>query len=190
MFANADAAVSRRYALGTVTAGVAGLTMPRFMQARPITQRGMVGGGLAKFDQSEAEFSIFASRVSFGDQEDVVVGSILWVDKGADVSLVSTAVTDYEVLDVPAEEGESRRIRGMMRVNEGEEYPFLLNVTDAGLPGAELDTVALIVGAGAEAEEGATPVVSDGFTYAAAGTITIGDVQDVDLELSPVSPSG
>jgi hypothetical protein len=183
-------AVSRRFALGALATGAAGLTMPRIMQARPITQRGMVGGGLAKFDGGEAHFSIFASRVSFPDEGDAIVGSILWVDDAAGVSLASTAVTDYEMLDVPADEGQARRIRGTMRVNEGEEYPFLLNVTDAGAPGSDLDTVALIVGASAEAEAGATPVVSEGFTYAVAGAIEIGDVHDVDFELSPGPASG
>jgi hypothetical protein len=177
--------VGRRYAVGMLSVGAAGLAMPVRAQARPITQRGMVGGGLAKFDESEAQFSIFASRITVDDQDEgVVVGSILWVDKGAGYSFASTEVTNYENLEVPADQGEARRIRGTMRVNEGEEYPFLLNVTDAGLPGSGLDTVALIVGSGAEAEAGATPVASEGFSYAAAGPIEDGDLHDVDLEFS------
>ena len=34
-------------------------------QSRTVTQRGMVGGGLVQFEQGEANFSLFVSRMIF-----------------------------------------------------------------------------------------------------------------------------
>jgi hypothetical protein len=187
MSSKAGTFVSRRLALAALAgSAAAGLPISGIAQARPITLRGMVGGGLAHFEASEAQFSLFATRITFNDEEaDVVLGSILWVDADAGYTFASSEIADYEILESPAEQGKTRRIRGSMRVNEGEVFPFLLNVTDAGLPATGIDSVALIVGAGAETEEGATPAGSDGFSYAAAGSVAVGDLQDVDFEFGP-----
>lgn len=177
-----DGAMNRRYAIGALAAGAAGLVIPGQVQIRAITQRGMVGGGLARFDSSEAEFSIFASRFTLPDvAQDIVVGHVLWHDAKAEITFASTDVSGYDLIETAAGEGETRRIIGTMRVNEGEQYPFVLNVTDAGRPGEGLDSVALIVGAGVE--NAASPAAGDTFSYAAAGPIVIGDVQDVELEI-------
>jgi hypothetical protein len=181
--------VSRRVALAALASSAATLPHVAGAQALPITLRGMVGGGLARFETSDAQFSIFATRLTFNEEDaDVVLGSILWIDDTAGLSLASTEITEYEIIESPAEQGQTRRIRGTMRVNEGETFPFLLNVTDAGPPATGLDSVALIVGTGAESDEIATPV--QGFSYAVAGQIVTGDVQDVDFDFGPEGLGG
>lgn len=176
--------ISRRLAIAALAASAASLPRATSAQALPITLRGMVGGGLARFEASDAQFSIFATRITFNaDDADVVLGSIIWIDEAAGYTFASTEVTDYEILESPPEQGQTRRIRGTMRLNDGEVFPFLLNVTDAGLPATGLDAVALIVGAGSESERDATP--AEGFSYAVAGPIVTGDVQDVDFEFGP-----
>lgn len=178
-------AINRRLALAALAAGAATLPHKGSAQALPITLRGMVGGGLARFESSDAQFSIFATRMTFNEEDaDVVLGSIVWIDDAAGYAFASTEIADYQNLESPAGQGETRRIRGTMRLNEGELFPFLLNVTDAGAPATGLDSVALIVGAGAETVENATPVEA-GFSYAVAGPIVTGDVQDVDFEFGP-----
>ena len=100
----------------------------------------MVGGGLVQFEQGEANFSLFVSRMIFsGDEPEVVVGSVLWVDGTAGLTLRSTAITEYIVPEVQPEQGVSRHIIGTMSVNDEGEYPFELEVIDADLPGSGKD---------------------------------------------------
>src|SRR5215211_6739784 len=144
-------AIDRRMAIGGALAGAAGLALPS-RQIRVLTQRGMVGGGLVQFEQGEANFSLFVSRLIFpGDDPEVVVGSIIWVDEAAELTLRSTAITEYIVPQVQPEHGALRQIFGTMRDDAEVEHPFELEVTDADLPGAEKekDTVVLKVGDGA-----------------------------------------
>jgi hypothetical protein len=177
-------AINRRFALGAAAVAATGMTLPWMAQIRPILQRGMVGGGLAQFENSEAQFSVFASRISFGNgTPDVIAGSVLWNDAATGYVLTSTTVTDYEMLETEAHEGVTRRISGTMRLNDGDVYPFVLNVTDAGPPASGRDSVALIVGDGAEVADHATPATGFGFSYAAAGPLVVGDVQEVDIDL-------
>ncbi len=177
-----EESVNRRYAIGGMAAAAAGLALPSRYQGRAITQRGMAGGGLVRLESGDAAFSVVASRVTSEGQEDVIAGSVRWVDQPAGLAFVSTAITEYEVLESPEEGGELRRIVGMMRLNEQEEYPFSINVLDAGDPGSGLDSIALIVGDGATTNGDATPAAGLGFSYAAAGEV-IGDVQDVTFEI-------
>src|SRR5215210_4609414 len=79
----------RRMAIGGVLAVAAGLALP-LRQSRTVFQRGMAGGGLARFDQGEANFSLFVSRLIFSDDTEVVVGSVIWVDEAAGLTLRST----------------------------------------------------------------------------------------------------
>jgi hypothetical protein len=108
---------------------------------------------------------------------------VLWVDTTAGLTLASTRIDTYGDLEVPASQGEGRRIRGQMSVNNGDVYPFRLDVVDGGPPGSGLDSVNLVVGADAGSEGAATPASATGFTYAMAGTVTVGDIQDVDFDL-------
>jgi hypothetical protein len=176
-----EGSVNRRYAIGGMAAAAAGLALPSRFQGRAITQRGMAGGGLVRLESGDAAFSVLASRVLIEGQDDVIVGSIKWVDESAGFDFASTTISEYEVLESPEEGGELRRIIGMMRLNEKEDYPFSINVLDAGDPGSGLDSIALIVGDGATTDGDATPISGLGFSYAAAGEV-IGDVQDVDFE--------
>jgi hypothetical protein len=143
----------------------------------------MVGGGLVRFEQGEASFSLYVSRMIFsGDDPEVVVGSIIWVDKAAKLTLRSTAITEYIVPQVQPEEGVSRQIIGTMGVDEGE-YPFELEVVDVDLPGSGKDTISLKVGDGARTGENATPASDLGFSYMASGMVVRGDIQELDLEI-------
>jgi len=176
-------AIDRRITLGALAAVAAGLVLPREASARAIKVRGVTGGGLANFEQSDANFSLAVTRMTFEDEDrELVVGSVIWVDATVGITLASTYISDYGDLELPAEQGEGRRIRGQMSVNGEGEYPFQLDVVDAGPPGSGSDTVNLIVGEGAGSEAGATPATA-GFAYAAAGSVTTGDIQDVDFDL-------
>jgi hypothetical protein len=174
--------IDRRMAIGGALAGTAGLALPR-RQSRTVNQRGMVGGGLVRFEQGEASFSLFVSRLIFsGDDPEVVVGSVIWVDKAAKLTMRSTAITQYIVPEVQPEQGALRHIIGRMALDEGE-YPFELEVVDADLPGSGKDSVVLNVGDGARASEDATPASDLGFSYLASGMVVRGDIQELDLEI-------
>lgn len=171
--------MDRRHALGALALPAVGLALPRMQRGRAITLRGMVGGGIVEVENGEARFSVFASRQTIDDDSEIVLGSVRWVDASAGVEFQSAEIHEYEVLPGPAEGGELRRVIGIMK-NAGEaEYPFALNLLDAGGPGAARDTVALVVGDGALDAAG-TPAAGLGFTYAVAGAV-IGDLQDVDF---------
>ena len=173
----------RRMAIGGGLALAAGLALPR-RQSRTVTQRGMVGGGLVQFEQGEANFSLFVSRLIFSaDDSEVVVGSVLWVDGAAGVSMRSTAIAEYIVPQVEPEQGVLRQIIGTMSVDGEGDYPFDMEVVDRDLPGAATDTVVLKVGDGARTSENATPASGLGYSYTATGTVVTGDVQELDLEI-------
>lgn len=179
-----DEAISRRRALGTAALGVAGFSLPRQIQVRAIIQRGVFGGGLAGFEGGEAQFSLFASKFTFDDGgPDVVVGSVVWIDGPSGQSYISTAVIGYEAVESSDEQDEVRTIHGTMRADDDIEYPFRLTVTDGGLPGVGVDSVALIVGNGAEVDGAGTPVPQEGFSYAVAGTVLVGDIQGIDVDI-------
>ena len=179
------AAIDRRMAIGGALAGMVGLAVP-FRQGKPVTQRGMVGGGLARLEQGEANFSLFASRMIVAEgAPEAFAGSVVWLDDQAGVTLRSTAITAYVVPREQPEEGRSRQVLGTMSVNEQGEYPFELVATDAGLPGAGLDSVRLIVGDGALTGEGATPAAGFGFSYMATGSLVTGDIQEIGITIDP-----
>lgn len=177
--------IDRRMAIGGALAGAAGLALP-FRQGKPVTQRGMAGGGLARFEEGEATFSFFASRMIFAEGvPEVFVGSVIWVDDQAGLTLKSIAITAYIVPQEQPEQGQSRQVLGIMSVNGEGEYPFQLVVTDADLPGAGLDSVTLTVGDGALAGEGATPATGYGFNYVATGSLVSGDIQEIGFTIDP-----
>jgi hypothetical protein len=176
--------INRRMAIGGALVGAAGLALPH-RQGRPVIQRGMVGGGLAQFEQGEANFSVFASRLIFAEDEVVVLGSVLWVDETVGLALRSTAITEYIVPEVQPEQGQSRHILGMMSVNDEGEYPFELELIDADLPGTGVDMAILTVGEGARTGQNATPVSDPGFSYTANGTVVTGDIQLIGIEVDP-----
>ncbi len=179
--------VDRRMAIGGALVGAAGLALPS-RQGRVLTQRGMVGGGLVQFEQREANFSLFVSRLIFsGDDAEVVVGSVIWVDDRAELTLRSTAITAYIVPEDQPEQGRSRQILGLMSANGEGEYPFELVATDVDIPGAGQDSVSLTVGDGALAAEGATPAGGYGFNYMASGPLVSGDIQEIGFTIDPAT---
>jgi hypothetical protein len=182
--------LDRRLTFGVLAAAAAGLALPRDASARVIKVRGMVGGGLVHFEPSQANFSLSVSRITVPDEnKEMVVGSVLWVDTVASIILASARIDSYVDLSLPVDQGEGRRIRGLMRVNDADEYPFQLDVIDVGLPGSGQDSVNLIVGEGAGSDSAATPAARTGFSYAAAGPVVIGDLQDVDFDLDTATAS-
>jgi hypothetical protein len=176
-------AVDRRAAIAGALTGATALSLPRGVSAgRVVVQRGMVGGGLVEFEKGEAHFSFFASRLIEEDNQEVIVGSVIWVDATVGLTMTSTAVTAYIVPEAQPDQGVTRRIVGTMSVNE-DEYPFQLVVTDVDLPGTGLDTVDLTVGDAVNAGELATPAAGSGFSYVAAGPVVSGDIQEVDIDI-------
>jgi hypothetical protein len=178
--------IDRRMAIGGALVGATGLALPR-RQSRTVTQRGIVGGGLVQFDQGEANFSLFVSRMIFAEDEMVVLGSVLWTDDTRELSLRSTAITEYIVPEVQPEQGVLRQVIGTMRDDTGGEYPFELELVDLDLPGAGGDTVVLTVGSGARTSETATPASDLGFSYMASGLVTTGDIQLIGIEVDPAA---
>jgi hypothetical protein len=176
--------IDRRMAIGGALAGAAGMALP-FRQGKPVTQRGMVGGGLAQLGEGEANFSLFASRMIVAEGlPEVFVGSIVWVDDQAGLRLKSTAISAYAASQDQPEQGQSRQILGMMSVDGDGEYPFALVATDAGLPGDGPDSVSLTVGDGA-LTEGATPATGYGFRYMVSGELVSGDIQEIGISIDP-----
>ena len=173
----------RRMAIGGALAMAAGLAVP-LRQSRTVTQRGMVGGGLVRFEQGEASFSLSVSRLIFSeDATEVVVGSIIWVDKEATMTLRSTAITDYIIPEVQPEQGTSRQIAGTMSVNGEGDYPFQMEVVDVDLPGAGSDSIDLKVGDAAATSGNATPAGNPRISYAVSGIVARGDIQELDVEI-------
>jgi hypothetical protein len=109
-------------AIGGALAGAAGLAVPN-RQSRIVTQRGMVGGGVVQYEQGEANFSVFASRMIFAEDQVVVLGSVLWTDETHELTLRSTAITDYIVPEVQPEQGVLRQVIGTMRDDAGVSIP-------------------------------------------------------------------
>ena len=183
----ASRTIDRRLAIGGLAAAAA-VPWTRFqVVSRIITQRGIGGGGLVRFEQGEAQFSLFVSSLVIDEGEVAgepnFLGSVLWVDGSVGLTMQSVRINSYENMDLADAEG--RRIEGDFAVGEaGEEptgeQPFVLEVVHAGLPGSEQDRVTLTVG-GAGASGAATP--SGGFTYVADGQVVIGDVQDIDVAI-------
>jgi hypothetical protein len=182
----AQASMNRRLAVGAIAASAVTTQLPLRQRSRAITQRGMIGAGWVQLEGSEAQFSVLASRTIFPEGDEVVTGSIMWTDATTATTFTSMEVTTYEVVEQPPGQGELRVIRGRMQVGEVGEYPFVLNVLDAGRPGEGKDSVALLVGDGAQLSEGGTPVSGLGYSYAAAGFI-VGDFQDVDIDIDPAA---
>jgi hypothetical protein len=175
--------VNRRLVVGAGVAAAAGLAWPLQTQAIGIIQRGIGGGGLAQFELSDAQFSFFASRLIFDETTTLIVGGVSWVDATSGFTFATTELTAYEVLEVPPEQGEARRLIGTMSVNGAEEYPFSLDVFDVGLPGSGTDSVVLTVGDGALLGLGEEAASGHGFSYGAAGPVVVGDIQDIVFEV-------
>jgi hypothetical protein len=176
--------IDRRMAIGGALVGATGLALPR-RQGRTVTQRGIVGGGLAQLEQGEANFSLFVSRMIFAEDEMVVLGSVLWTDDTHELTLRSTAIAEYIVPEVQPEQGVLRQVIGTMRDDAGDEYPFELELIDGDLPGSGIDTVVLKVGNGARTSETATPASDLGFSYIASGMVATGDIQLIGIEVDP-----
>jgi len=131
---------------------------------------GVTGGGVIKTEVGEATLVLFASRIE--EQSRQAAGFVRWVDakwEGSGLTLESVGPITYE--EVPSQE-QTREIRGTMQANGSGDYPFVMQVMDAGPTALGQDTASLAVGD--EAAEGAA---ASGFGYGATGTLIGGDLQ-------------
>ena len=177
--------MNRRLAVGAGLAGAAGLAWPRAQsRGRAIIQRGIVGGGVVQFAPAEASFSVFASRLIVDSEEPgAIMGRVRWVDTTSGLVMNSVQILAYEDLETPPGGAEARRLVGIMSLGGSDEYPFTLDVIDAGDPGSGLDSLFLTVGDGALTGENGTPAAGLGFTYEAAGPVVAGDIEDLEFEI-------
>lgn len=178
--------INRRLAIGGGLAAATGLAAPgRQIRGRVVTQRGIAGGGLVRFAEGEAQFSLFASSLTFdegeGEGEPIFLGRLLWVDGSVGLTLASTRITNYENPRLP--DRNSRTIEGFVTAGDAGEHPFVMDVVLVDPPGSGADRVTFTVGA-ASVDDAATPADGSGFTYAADGAIVVGDVQDVDFAVN------
>jgi hypothetical protein len=181
----ATGTLDRRHAFGGMLAGAAGLSLPlRQIRGRVVIQRGVSGGGSMQLADGVANFSVAASRLIFPeDDREIVLGILAWNDPAAGIELFSNQVTNYGRLDLPADQGQGRRITGAATVNGGAEVPFVMEVIDAGGPGSGLDSVTLMVGDAVQGENGATPAAAYDFAYEASGPVVSGDIRAADVEI-------
>lgn len=163
---------------GVAALGIGG-ALPGSVGAQPrfgVGGGGLAGGGTVASENGDAQFSIFATRITLpGEKEEQVIGQVRWVD--GDVALTSLAVDDYGPLEG---DKRARRLVGTMSANGEGSYPFTLTVVDGGEPGTGLDTLSLTVGAA----DAATPVAvaADDFAYDRSdAALTGGDLQLLDL---------
>jgi hypothetical protein len=178
--------MDRRMAIGGALIGAVGLALPdRQGSGRVVIQRGIVGGGRAEFGEGGANFSIFASRLNFEwETQEVIVGSVLWVDVSTGSVLHSTSVTDYIVPQDQPAQGVSRQIVGIMNVDGEGDYPFELDVIDAQVFASGQDSVSLKVGDAVRRSGDTTPAAGAGFSYIAAGPVAAGDIQELDIDIN------
>src|SRR5215207_7527492 len=148
----------------------------RDVSARLILQRGMSGGGLAQLEGSDeprlANFGLFASAVQLPEGQNLVLGSIQWIEAGTNLQLQSLEVT--QCIPIP-NRTDGAEVRGRMQVNGAGDYPFVARAMDGGTPGSALDRVELEVNSGGALEGEAAPGSDDEFSYSAAGNLVAGD---------------
>lgn len=153
----------------------------RSAAAGPARQRlavgggGLSGGGTVAGQAGEAEFSVFASRLTLSEKEERVIGQLRWGE--GETTLESIEVSDYGPLEG---DKRARRLVGTLSVNGEGSFPFILTAVDGGTPGSGLDTVTLTVGDA----DAATPsaATTDAFSYAVTDApLTGGDLQLLDL---------
>jgi hypothetical protein len=177
--------VDRRKILAA-TIGALALAVPqvRDAAARVILLRGMSGGGLAQLDGGDTprlvNFGLFASSMQLPDGETLVLGTIQWIEAGADLELQSIEVT--QCIPIP-NRSDGAEVRGRMNVNGAGDYPFVIHAIDGGRPGSALDRVEVEVNTAAARQGAATQPSDQTFTYQAAGNLIAGDVQWVIADI-------
>ena len=180
----------RRRSLLAAGAGALAVALAgaREVAARAILQRGMSGGGLAQLEGSQeprlANFGLFASAMQLPDGTTLVLGAIHWIEAGANVQLDSIEVTQCKPMDDNANGAE---VRGRMRANGQGDYPFVINVIDAGRPGSGLDRIDVAVNTPAARSGAASKPSDETFMYEATGNLVAGDVQWIiaDIDVGP-----
>lgn len=180
--------LNRRHAVvGGLAALTVGITRPRLTSARAIIQRGVAGGGVVQIDGgTDANVSVFASAIQIPDaDQQLFVGRVQWVETDSGLVLESTKITACIVMK-GREDG--REVRGEMSVNGGGNYPFVLQVIDAGPPGAGVDAITLDVGGAVESDDATPTEGRRGFSYSAGGAIVGGDFQNLSIDADIADP--
>lgn len=132
---------------------------------------GITGGGVVQTERGNVNFVLFATRLA-GEGSEAAAGFVRWVDPHLEGGLSLESVGPVAYQEDPEEE-RARQVRGVMKVNGGEEQPFVLRAYDSGLAEPGQDSARITVG---------DP--SGGFGYAAEGPLVGGDLQ----LLSTVAP--
>ena len=165
-----------------VAAGIAALGSSllgaRKAAARTVLQRGITGGGMARFERVSqpvlVHFSIFASAVQFPDGEAAFVGRLQWTEPGSGLVLESIAINDCAF---SANNAGGRDVRGRINLNGAGNYPFTMQLIDNGPPGSGQDTLRLEVNSAAAREaEGEDPAEADD-VYTVEAQLVAGDLQ-------------
>ncbi|MDQ3696333.1 MAG: hypothetical protein M3464_22355, partial [Chloroflexota bacterium] len=148
--------------------------------------RGMAGGGLAQFGESDdplfANFALFASSMQMPDGATLYLGQIHWAEAGTGLVLTSEWINQCIPI---AGRTDGAEVRGKITPDGETRYPFLAYIFDAGTPGSGMDRVDLAVNTPeAQAFFPDDPIVDD-FVYLAAGPLIAGDFQWIirDIEL-------
>ena len=192
MDAGTGGGMNRREAVAAVAVGGAalvgggfGLTSSRTLAQRAVSSGGgIAGGGFIEGPDAAVHFSLFATRLPLGEDDEVIIsGRVQLHDPLQGWRMESVAVEAYG--PVEGEDENLRELSGTMLVklsedDEGVEYPFVLRAVDVAGPGEGQDTLTLQVG-------GALPATSDGgafeFSYALNRTVSAGDIELVEVAL-------
>ena len=192
MEARNGARLNRREAVAAAAVGGAalvgagfGLTASRTLAQRAVSSGGgIAGGGFIEGPDAAVHFSLFATRLPLGEDDEVIVsGRVQLHDPLQGWRMESLAVAEYG--PVEGEDENLRELSGTMLVtmsedDEGVEYPFVLRAVDVAGPGEGQDTLTLQVG-------GALAATPEGgefeFSYALNGTVSAGDIELVDIAL-------
>ncbi len=114
------------------------------------TEDFITGGGFIDVGSGRAYFG-----VSGGLRDEALFGHLVYKDRGANVKVKATGVTDYIVLN-----DTTRRIQGTAELNGVGGFTYEVDVTDSGEPGTS-DTFAITLSSG----------------YTASGTLRGGNIQ-------------
>ena len=169
MASTPPAIASRRAAVAGLAGFIAGSTLPvSTTQAAPrpaikFTGGGVAGGGLVKWNDGEAQLSLFLTRFNPESGFPIFVGRVQWVDTGKSLLFETLEIQDYGPV---AGQPNARAAIGRLTVNGSGNHPFRIQVVDAGQPGSGLDTISFEVGA-----EG------DSLRYSASGNLAVGDFE-------------
>jgi|GEM_PF-3399227 len=178
---------TRRAALATIGTGIAGVAAlgfaaPKAALAAMSSAAGVFGGGSLEGPNGTVQFSAFATRLEFDDQQEAEIrGAFEWFDPagldGEPLTLELATLSEYRRTD----HDTTRFMAGTVLVNGEDEEPFGLFLTDNGVIGATTDNLQLAVGTVA-AGLGTVPVeAGSNFSYEVSANLSTGNIQLINF---------